>query len=96
MFIIVIISIFSVCVVVWYFSFECAADDYMNPEWVDPHSWSTDKDPLAQLCPQSEPCKPCEKDARPEYLRLVNTLFNPNEFRVREKLSSNLKLELID
>lgn len=54
----------------------------MNPEWVDPHDWTVQKDPLQKLCPKSEPCKPCEITAKSEYLRLVNSLFNSNEFRV--------------
>lgn len=54
----------------------------MNPEWIDPHDWTVDKDPLKQLCPQTETCKPCTNTAKSEYLRLVNSLFNPNEFRV--------------
>lgn len=59
-------------------------NEYLNPEWVDPHDWTKDKDPLQKLCPQSDLCKPCEKTFKSEYLRLVNSLFNPSEFRVRD------------
>lgn len=59
---------------------------YMNPEWVDPHDWSIDRDPLHKLCPQTEACKPCENTAKGEYLRLVNSLFDPKEFRVSKIL----------
>lgn len=61
----------------------CRNKEYLNPDWVDPHDWSVDKDPLDNLCPQTQACKPCENSAKPEYLRLVNSLFNPKEFRVR-------------
>lgn len=60
----------------------CVENEYLNPEWIDPHAWSNDQDPLSKLCPKSEPCKTCEKDAKTEYLRLVNTLFDPSQFRV--------------
>ncbi|XP_031636671.1 uncharacterized protein LOC116349398 [Contarinia nasturtii] len=59
-------------------------NEYLNPEWVDPHDWTKDKDPLQKLCPHSELCKPCENTVKSEYLRLVNSLFNPNEFRFDE------------
>lgn len=74
--------LFSVFVIISHFTWTCTANDYMNPEWIDPHAWSDDGDPLTKLCPKSEPCKPCGKDIKPEYLRLVNSLFNPDEFRV--------------
>ena len=59
---------------------RCRNSEYLNPEWVDPHDWTVDKDPLDKLCPQA--AKPCESSVKSEYLRLVNTLFKPNEFRV--------------
>lgn len=58
-------------------------NQYMNPEWEDPHDWSADRDPLHKMCPQNSPCKPCENTVKTEYMRLVNSLFDPNEFRVR-------------
>lgn len=59
----------------------------MDPNWVDPHAWSNDEDPLSQLCPKSEQCKPCDNKAKPEYLRLVNFFFDPDAFRVSLSLS---------
>lgn len=61
---------------------RCRNNEYLNPEWVDPHDWTIDRDPLDKLCPQTQACKPCENTAKSEYLRLVNSLFNPSEFRV--------------
>lgn len=72
------ISVFFACIAIS----SCVANEYMDPEWIDPHAWSRDDNPLAQLCPQSQPCKPCEQTAQAPYLRLVNSLFNPSEFRV--------------
>lgn len=63
----------------------------MDPNWVDPHAWSNDEDPLSQLCPKSEQCKPCDNKAKPEYLRLVNFLFDPDAFRVSLSLSYELQ-----
>lgn len=60
----------------------CLADQYMNPDWVDPHAWSKERDPLIQLCPESQPCKPCESNAQAPYLRLVNTIFDINKLHV--------------
>lgn len=59
----------------------------MDPDWVDPHAWSNDENPLSKLCPKSEPCKQCENKANPEYLRLVNTLFDPDAYRVSVSFS---------
>lgn len=61
---------------------SCLANDYMNPEWVDPHAWSNEKNPLSQLCPNAVPCQPCEQSATNEYIRLVKVLFDRKEFRV--------------
>lgn len=61
---------------------SCLANEYMNPEWIDPHAWSNDKNPLSHLCPNAVPCQPCEQPAINEYFRLVNTLFDPKKFRV--------------
>lgn len=57
---------------------------YLDPDWVDPHDWSSNRDPLHELCPESDACKPCEKTVRSEYLRLVKTIFDPSQFRVGE------------
>lgn len=59
---------------------RCRNNEYLNPDWVDPHDWKSDQDPLQQLCPQTQPH---EHSAKSEYLRLVNSFFNPDEFRVR-------------
>ncbi|XP_055304634.1 uncharacterized protein LOC129569618 [Sitodiplosis mosellana] len=63
---------------------RCRNTEYLNPEWVDPHDWTVEKDPLNKLCPQTQTGKPCENSAKSEYLRLVNSLFNPSEFRFDE------------
>lgn len=55
---------------------------YLDPDWKDPHGWSAETDPLAKICPQTDACKPCDQTVRPEYLRLVNTIFDPSAFRV--------------
>lgn len=67
---------------------SCRDHKYLDPQWIDPHDWSSNKDPLHDLCPQNEACKPCEKTARSEYLRLVKTVFDPNQFRVCKNWST--------
>lgn len=62
---------------------RCRNSEYLNPDWIDPHDWTGDRDPLQQLCPKTQNCEPCEHSAKSEYLRLVNSFFNLNEFRVR-------------
>lgn len=62
---------------------RCRNNEYLNPDWVDPHDWKGDRDPLQQLCPQTQKCEPCEHTAKSEYLRLVNSFFDENKFRVR-------------
>lgn len=57
---------------------RCRNREYLNPEWIDPH----DREPVHKLRPQADLCEPCDNAAKSEYLRLVNTIFNPNEFRV--------------
>lgn len=59
------------------------SDGFLDPEWIDPHDWSGNKESFREACAKIESCKPCEETARPEYLRLVNSIFNPNQFRVR-------------
>lgn len=60
---------------------RCRNHEYMNPEWEDPHDWSQGKESL-QICPK------CERTARPEYLRLVNSIFDPKHFRVCKDFKS--------
>lgn len=57
---------------------------YLDPQWIDPHDWSRDRDPLDDLCPPRDTCKPCEKTAQSEYRRLVKTIFDPSQFRLDE------------
>lgn len=63
----------------------CLANDFMDPSWVDPHAWTSETSDLPQpdnVCLKSTQCPPCEQAAKAEYFRLVQSLFNPNEFRV--------------
>lgn len=74
---------FLVVLFVCFVVVRCRNHEYLNPEWVDPHDWSADKDSLRRLCSEAQPCKPCEKTAKNEYSRLVQSIFNPQLFRVR-------------
>lgn len=69
------ISVILVLVTIIFGVARCRNREYMNPEWIDPHDWSLGKESL-QICPK------CERTARPEYLRLINSIFNPSQFRV--------------
>lgn len=62
---------------------RCRNKEFLNPEWIDPHDWTTAKDSIPNCEPQSTESKPCEPSVKSEYFRLVNSLFNPNEFQVR-------------
>lgn len=76
------VQVFLVFSTIGFVVVSCRDHKYLDPQWIDPHDWSKNRDPLDELCPKTEACKPCEKTARSEYLRLVNTIFDPSEFRV--------------
>lgn len=67
----------------------CSAHQYLNPEWVEPHAWAGEKDPLQKLCPQQIDCKQSDKqyennlNALVAFKKLVYNLFDRNKFKVR-------------
>lgn len=80
----VFFSVFLQCIfynIIW-LAQPGSAENFLDPNWVDPHSWSVEPNELSKLCPKATPCEPCGSSSNAEYFRLVQSLFNPNEFRV--------------
>lgn len=69
---------------------RCRNKEFLDPEWVDPHDWTTAKDSIQNCGSQSTESKPCEHSVKSEYFRLVNSLFNPSEFQVRVIVVENV------
>lgn len=62
-------------------------DQYLNPEWIEPHAWGNEKDPLQQLCPQASVAtcdKQCDKrNLEIAFKKFVHIIFGRDKFKVR-------------
>lgn len=68
----------------------CAAstvEQYLKPEWTEPHAWATENDPLQQLCPQALIVNTCDKDCDKRnieiaFKKLIHNFFDRSKFMV--------------
>lgn len=78
----ILVAVFLLIYHVVWLAQPCSADANLDPSWIDPHAWSTEAPELMKLNPRCTPCQACDQSAKAEYFRLVQSLFNPDEFRV--------------
>lgn len=65
-----------------------SVDQYLQPDWIEPHAWASEKDPIQQLCPKATVINTCDKDCDKRNLeiafkKLVNNFFSRDKFMVR-------------
>lgn len=61
-------------------------EQYLNPEWIEPHAWANEKDPLQKLCPQAPIVnmnKDCDKrNIEIAFKKLIRNFFDRSKFMV--------------
>lgn len=62
-------------------------EQYLNPEWIEPHAWAAEKDPLQQLCPQMPVATTCDRECDKRnieiaFKKLVHNFFARDKFTV--------------
>lgn len=81
---------FTLCIILVLQTYGLAsnAEQYLNPEWIEPHAWAAEKDPLQRLCPQVTTCdKECDKrNLEIAFKKLVHNFFAPDKFKVCGRL----------
>lgn len=72
-------------------------EQYLNPDWVEPHAWAAEKDPLQQLCPAVAECSTDydKRNVEVALKKLVYSLFDRSKFVVRIVVSFSAKILFI-
>lgn len=90
------LAFFLLCAVIVSKAYGVASsvEQYLPAEWVEPHAWAAEKDPLQQLCPQTPAVAACDiecdkRDLEIAFRKLVHNFFDRSKFMVRGLQDTN-------